>query len=271
MLGMEKHGYSEHAPSEEGVGGTSPLITDPSVIRIPHNHTGTLEALVQQGWTRSRTPEAHEAGPSTWLRLRPPHLLGKSTASNIFYAGLKRRSEPLTRSYSLDAFEDHVRESSVAPKCGKKPRFERREAKGGFGIASSSEVVGLRAKALTDVSMARATGVKPGEEIMSHISRKRRAATSPPIPAGKWIFKRMRGHDDASKQHHTAADNMDLRFTQISHRSFHEYHFTKLSGLELQRCSDNSVHTLVNNYSASDVFVSAGNEIYCSACTGFTS
>ena len=56
VLGMEEPCYYASAPGEEVGGGTSPPLSGPSVIRIPQHHTRTLEALVQQGWTRSRPP-----------------------------------------------------------------------------------------------------------------------------------------------------------------------------------------------------------------------
>lgn len=136
-----------------------------------------------------------------------------SASTTWFFAGMKRHFGPLTRSSSLDAFEDPVVDSSSPRKRGKWQRIEQWEAKGGFNIASPFASAGFRAKALTDLSMAQTMGVEPGEEIMSHISKKRSAATSALLPAGKWIFKRIRGNREASKQHNTDDDNMDVRFS----------------------------------------------------------
>lgn len=74
---------------------------------------------------------------------------------------------------------------------------------------------GFRAKALTDLSMARNMEVEPGDEVMSYASNKRAAATSPPMPAGKWIFKRIRGNGEASMPSNTTEDNMDRRFSML--------------------------------------------------------
>ncbi|KMS96545.1 hypothetical protein BVRB_8g202100, partial [Beta vulgaris subsp. vulgaris] len=153
------------------------------------SNVGTLEALVEQARTTSCPPHPDEPGPSTW-----------------FFAGHKRRAEGLLHSQSANDVAGLPLEVSYSSKAGKRQRLEQWEAKGGFNLGFLHGDV--RTKAITDVSMARNSEVEPGVEIMSPLAKKRHAATSPPMPAKKWIFKRQRGNDVGS----TAAD-MDRHFS----------------------------------------------------------
>lgn len=63
--------------------------------------------------------------------------------------------------------------------------------------------------------MARAMGAESGDEIMSHLTKKRVAATLDPLPAGKWMFKRNRSTGSATTIVDATSDNMGLHFSLI--------------------------------------------------------
>ncbi|KMT16051.1 hypothetical protein BVRB_3g052230 [Beta vulgaris subsp. vulgaris] len=159
-----------YVPTNDAVSGFDPQY--PS--RDSLSNMGTLAALVQQGGTTICPPHPDEPGPSTW-----------------FFAGNKRRAEGLMHSQSATDVAGLPLEVSYRSKAGKRQRLEQWEAKGGFNLGFLHG--NICTKAVTDVSMARSLGVEPGVEIMSPLSKKRPAATSPAMPARKWIFKRQRG------------------------------------------------------------------------------
>ncbi|KMS96671.1 hypothetical protein BVRB_8g200920 isoform A [Beta vulgaris subsp. vulgaris] len=158
-----------YVPTNAAASGFDPQ----SPSRDSLSNMGTLEALVQQGGTTICPPHPDEPGPSTW-----------------FFPGNKRRAEGLMDSQSANDVAGLPLEVSYRSKAGKRQRLEQWEAKGGFNLGNLHGNVCT--KAITDVSMARSLGVEPGVEIMSPLSKKRHAATSPSMPATKWIFKRQR-------------------------------------------------------------------------------
>ncbi|KMS97792.1 hypothetical protein BVRB_5g123540 isoform B [Beta vulgaris subsp. vulgaris] len=167
-----------YAPAHEDMGESgSPPCRRASTITM-----GTLEALVQQGWSMTSPPEPNEAGPSSWLRIQPPRHVGATSTGLV--AGQKRRREPLQRSQSANAMEGMHLEARYRSTVGKRQRLAQWEAKGGFNVGFLHG--SCRGKALTDLSMARNLDVEPGAEL---ISKKRQPATSAPMSAGKWIFK----------------------------------------------------------------------------------
>ncbi|KMT17247.1 hypothetical protein BVRB_2g039470 [Beta vulgaris subsp. vulgaris] len=180
-----------YVPTNEATSGFVPH----SPCRDSLSNMGTLEALVQQGGTTVCPPDPDEPGPSTRSRLHPAHL--SAHGSSWFFAGHKRRVEPLQHSQSANDVAGLPLEVRYRSKDGKRQRLERWEAKGVFNLGF-----------LHGDSMARNLGVEPGVEIMSPLSKKRHAATSAPMPAGKWIFKRQRGNGVGSNE-----DHMDAHFS----------------------------------------------------------
>ncbi|KMT08525.1 hypothetical protein BVRB_6g138080 [Beta vulgaris subsp. vulgaris] len=194
----------------DGVDGGDPqhFVTSPTGAWSDLHGNGTLEALVEQGWTWNQPPAPNESGPSAWCTIRPP----RSSGQEGDICGRKRH----IRSYSIDGVDELIGDSSSASKSSS--CLLQWETKGGFNLASPLAPTGFQTKALTDVSMSRSMGVEPGDEVTSKVSKKRNAATSPPLPAGKWIFKRIKGNDDESTLHHTEADKIDRRFSLMYFR-----------------------------------------------------
>ncbi|KMT10680.1 hypothetical protein BVRB_5g117930 [Beta vulgaris subsp. vulgaris] len=188
-------------------GNCQHFVTSPTGAWNDLHGNGTLEALVEQGWTWNPPPAPNEAGPSEWRTMRPP----RSSDQEGDICGRKRH----IRSYSIDGVDELLGDSSSASQSSKRHRFAQWETKGGFNLVSPLAPTGIQTKALTDVSMARSMGVEPGDEVTSKASKKRNAATSPPLPAGKWIFKRIKGNDDEATIHHTEADKIDRRFSMM--------------------------------------------------------
>ncbi|KMT14679.1 hypothetical protein BVRB_4g074470 [Beta vulgaris subsp. vulgaris] len=199
------------------------------------SNVGTLEALVEQGRTTSGSPHPDEPGPSTW-----------------FFDGHKRSAEDGLHSQSANDIAGLPLEVSYRSHAGKRQRLEQWEAKGGFNLGFLRGDV--RTKAITDVSMARNLEVEPGEEIMSSLAKKRHAATSPPMTAKKWIFKRQRGNDVSS----TATDmeghfSLLVKVSTASDQVQDEAIDLVLRDLNLPHLSPSSQQQLIRPFSQDEV------------------